>query len=138
MAKNYIIEFSPIAQKIVVPETNENGDVIGVERAARDIEIVTLKNMFRFARNKESSIDTGWLITDCLEQLDNLGDDKLIVKFTEQDIGFLKTGFSIAATENTGLINFWFDHCKSVMMQIRKPVNENEHKTKKTNATKED
>ena len=128
MAKNYIIELSPHTKKVIVAEPSEDGKkVVDVERNARDLEIVTLKNMFRFARNKESSLDTGWLITDCLDQLDNLKDEELIIKFTEQDIKFLKTGFTIAATEGTGLINFWFDHCKAVMRQIRKPVDEEEY-----------
>ena len=137
MAKNYIIELSPITRKILVPEANDKGQVIDVEKVARDIEIVTLKNMFRFARNKEASIDTGCLITDCLDQLDNLTNEESIIKFTEQDIGYLKTGYKISANENAGLINFWFDHCKDIMRQIRKPVDQEEYQKQKDKEKKE-
>lgn len=131
MAKNYIIELSPITRKISIPEADEKGKIVDVMKVAREVEIVTLKNMFRFTRDKEASIDTGCLITDCLDQLDNIKDDELIVKFTEQDIGFLKTGYKLSANGNIGLINFWFDHCGNIMQQIRKPVDENEYQKQK-------
>jgi len=138
MAKNYIIELSSITCKTMISEADKDGKIINVEKSTREIELITLKNLFRFARNKEASIDTGCLITDCLDQLDNITDKETLVKFTEQDIGFLKTGYKISAEERVGLINFWFDNCKTVMQQIRKPIDEEEYEKQKVEIKKKE
>ena len=124
MAKLYPIKFDTSKEtKSVVMSFDKDGIAEKEDKTAKDLEKLTLQNLFRFARGQTKTVDEGCLITDCLEQLKNLTDKEGCIKFTEGDIKFLKTGFSVAGPD---LINSWFDNCPNLMRQIKDPKTEEE------------
>jgi hypothetical protein len=130
MAKIYILELSPIADEVTIPQTNNEGKTVDEVKIVRELEIIALKNMFRFTRSNEKNIDTGRLITDCIDQVENLTDKDAFIEFTEGDLKYLKTGYEAAAQSGTGLVNFWFDNCRKLMNQICKPMTKDEYRKK--------
>lgn len=120
MAKLFVIKFSPVKEKkLGVEVRNLDGEVEKVDLTIRDLEIVSLRTMFRLARNKPKSLEEADLIADCIDQLDNLNKKEMSIKFTKDDIKFLKTGFMAAS--GSEMINGWYDDCRNLMKQINEP-----------------
>jgi NCAIR mutase (PurE)-related protein len=117
MAALYPIKFSTNKKIHEVP--NKEGKI--EKKTLKDLEKLVLQNMFRFARKVSKNIDEGFLITDCLDQLKNLTGKELDIKFTEEDIKFLKIGYSVAGTSDLDYINTWFDSCRDLLIQIKDP-----------------
>lgn len=135
MAKYFKINLSPPKKTKIINEPDDKGMMIPKKRKIRELELIVLHNMLRYARRNSKNIDQGFLITDCMDQIDNITDKEEFIRFTAEDIGFLKTGFTAASGTNE--INLWFDNCLDLMKQIKNPEEDKPEKNKKGSKKKE-
>lgn len=122
MAKYFILTFSGQDEKTVIKEANEAGKIFDVDKPVRDLELMMLKNILRYARRDARNLDDGFKITDCLKQVEGVTAKDTFLRFTSDDIDFLKRGISSAS--GSPEINLWFDSCSAMLKQIKDPTEE--------------
>jgi hypothetical protein len=108
MAKLIEIRFSESDQKVEIPP---EGKV-----TIREAEIILLRYLFKLARAGTKNLNSAFEITDCLNQLDNLKDEDNSVSFTEQDINYLREGFSFSAGQRPEIM---FSECLNLLKQLK-------------------
>ena len=123
MAKYFVIEFSEEIVKLSVKD--ENGKIFTRDTAVRDIEMLVLSNLLRYARIMSRNMDEGFRITDVINQVKKAGEkEEKLIKVTTEDIAFLNKGYETATGSKE--INEWFDICQNLLLQIHKPISEDD------------
>jgi len=100
MAKQFILKLSPHdkTRKIYKNVCRECGNVI--EEGLESISILEksiLIQLFNLAASTKKNIQLMRLCYDCINQVENLNSDELVLEFTEQDLGYLKEGFELTS-----------------------------------------
>jgi hypothetical protein len=132
MAKYFIIKLTSKSKvKTFASWINEDGTQDkNVEKKIRDVELLALEFMFKAARQNAKNMDQAFLVTDCVDQIKNITDKESTIRFTQEDIQFLKSGFE--AAHGSTIINFWFENIIDLLKQIRNPEEEGKKENAKT------
>jgi len=119
MAKYFIINLSPEDKTINFQTVSPEGEQLSEKKKLREIELIVMQNMFRYARKMAKDFDLAMTISDCIDQVKNITDAETFIRFTKEDIGFLKDGFKVASGGPE--INVWLDSCYDLMKQLKDP-----------------
>ena len=150
MAKNYVIELSPI-------KTEREFTEIACEKCGREtkkgkeslrvLEKSILTQCFNLASIDKGDVENTMLCWDCIDQLKNIPDTKNVLEFTETDLklfdeGFAKTAGTTKREIEKGVFvdaikrpTMWLDECYHLFEQIRRKKTKEEYE--KEHAKKE-
>ena len=86
----------------------------------RELELQILNTLFKNAMNSQTEMDKAFECKDCMDQIKNFNGAKEI-KFTNDDMGYLKVGFSKSADRRPDI---WMEECYDLFKQIKDPIEE--------------